>query len=444
MPGLPPAGWLTEGHHGSDPAPPRRRRRLEHRHRRPVASRASSSSTRPCGRSWPRTPTHTVTVVVDATFGHRIDKAEVARRSTRRSTPTSSCRRPAGAIGRGDAFVLADRRQGRRDGPVQRLLPGVPRRVRLAVRRGPPHRRQAGARTSAGCSCCAARCAGRPAAGRCAARRRTSRAERPWREEGRQSPVTGGLRSHARAEGAASQQAEGRSEDAAAPRRRSIRRGRSQTRSTRCCRSSSSSRTIRSARPSMRPSSRSRRTARTRRPSPCAATSRFVTSASPHLAALVRCSRSVRRCRSQSSPSRPVAGASISRCPASSPMVSCRPRLRPAAGKTAATKKAAAKKATVKKAAAKKAAAPKKAAEKAAEKAAAKPERLEKPDKPDKAEKPDDVAGEEGRGEEGDGEEGRDQEGAGREGRGEEGRREEVGGEEGRSLSLRSTGRSSG
>ena len=62
-----------------------------------------------------------------------------------------------------------------------------------------------------------------------------------------------------------------------------------------------------------------------------------------------------------------------------------------APAKTAATKKAAAKKATVKKAVAKKAAAPKKAAEKAAEKAAAKPERLEKPDKPDKAEKPDDL-----------------------------------------------------
>ena len=40
----------------------------------------------------------------------------------------------------------ADRRQGRRDRAVERLVPGVPRRVRLAVRRGPPHRRQAGAR----------------------------------------------------------------------------------------------------------------------------------------------------------------------------------------------------------------------------------------------------------------------------------------------------------
>jgi hypothetical protein len=62
-----------------------------------------------------------------------------------------------------------------------------------------------------------------------------------------------------------------------------------------------------------------------------------------------------------------------------------------APAKAAATKKAAAKKATVKKAVAKKAAAPKKTAEKAAEKAAAKPERLEKPDKLEKAEKPDDV-----------------------------------------------------
>ena len=38
------------------------------------------------------------------------------------------------------------RRQDRRDRAVQRLVPGVPRRARLALRRGPADRRQAGAR----------------------------------------------------------------------------------------------------------------------------------------------------------------------------------------------------------------------------------------------------------------------------------------------------------
>jgi hypothetical protein len=48
---------------------------------------------------------HTVTVVVDATFGHRIDKAEVAAFDSAIDANELVCP-PAGAIGRGDAFVL--------------------------------------------------------------------------------------------------------------------------------------------------------------------------------------------------------------------------------------------------------------------------------------------------------------------------------------------------
>ncbi|HTN80127.1 MAG TPA: hypothetical protein VMK16_10675 [Acidimicrobiales bacterium] len=50
-------------------------------------------------------PDHTVTVVVDATFGHRIDKGEVAAFDTA-IDENELVSPPAGAIGRGDAFVL--------------------------------------------------------------------------------------------------------------------------------------------------------------------------------------------------------------------------------------------------------------------------------------------------------------------------------------------------
>jgi hypothetical protein len=50
-------------------------------------------------------PDHTVTVVVDATFGHRIDKAEVAAFDAAIDA-NELVSPPAGAIGRGDAFVL--------------------------------------------------------------------------------------------------------------------------------------------------------------------------------------------------------------------------------------------------------------------------------------------------------------------------------------------------
>ena len=60
----------------------------------------------PSWRSSRNTPTPTITVVVDATFGHRIDKKEVkafdeAVANNELVTP------PAGAVGRGDAFVLS-------------------------------------------------------------------------------------------------------------------------------------------------------------------------------------------------------------------------------------------------------------------------------------------------------------------------------------------------
>ncbi len=48
---------------------------------------------------------HTITVVVDATFGHRIDKAEVAAFDAAIDA-NELVSPPAGAIGRGDAFVL--------------------------------------------------------------------------------------------------------------------------------------------------------------------------------------------------------------------------------------------------------------------------------------------------------------------------------------------------
>jgi hypothetical protein len=50
-------------------------------------------------------PEHTVTVVVDATFGHRIDKQEVAAFDSAIDA-NELVSPPAGAIGRGDAFVL--------------------------------------------------------------------------------------------------------------------------------------------------------------------------------------------------------------------------------------------------------------------------------------------------------------------------------------------------
>ena len=73
--------------------------------------------------------------------------------STQASAPTYEdavdrrrARHPAGRRDRARRRVrAADRRPGRRRRPLERLVPGVPRRVRVAVRRGAPDRRQAGA-----------------------------------------------------------------------------------------------------------------------------------------------------------------------------------------------------------------------------------------------------------------------------------------------------------
>ena len=86
-----------------------------------------------------------ITVVVDATFGHRIDESE--RRTFEEAELAGEIvSPPAGAIGRGDAFLLRIAEKVGRHRAVQRLLPGVPRRARVAVRQGPADRRQAGAR----------------------------------------------------------------------------------------------------------------------------------------------------------------------------------------------------------------------------------------------------------------------------------------------------------
>ena len=89
-------------------------------------------------------PDVSITVVVDATFGHRIDKKEVegVRRSGRQQRTRDA---PAGRDRTRRRVRAVDRQQGQCRRALQRLLPGVPRRVRLAVRRGSPHRWQAGA-----------------------------------------------------------------------------------------------------------------------------------------------------------------------------------------------------------------------------------------------------------------------------------------------------------
>ena len=87
-------------------------------------------------------PGVTVTVVVDATFGHRI--AHVGGQGVRRRDRQQRARRSAGRRDRPWRCVRAEHRQeGQGDDPVERLVPGVPRRARLAVRRRPTDRRQA-------------------------------------------------------------------------------------------------------------------------------------------------------------------------------------------------------------------------------------------------------------------------------------------------------------
>ena len=79
-------------------AAPRRRRRLEHRDRRAVAPEPHPAQRGGDGVHGGASR-RAITVVVDATFGHRIDKKEVRPSSTRRSPTTNSSRRRPGRSG---------------------------------------------------------------------------------------------------------------------------------------------------------------------------------------------------------------------------------------------------------------------------------------------------------------------------------------------------------
>ncbi len=125
-------------------------------------------------------PDDLVTVVVDATFGHRIDPAEVAEfdAAIEHNELVVASRR-SGRPGR--RVRAQDRRQGGRHRILERLLPGVPRRVPLAVRRGSPDRRQARPARRLGVRAPRARCGDRSAAVRSAtpsARTTTAKATR--------------------------------------------------------------------------------------------------------------------------------------------------------------------------------------------------------------------------------------------------------------------------
>ena len=90
-------------------------------------------------------PDAEITVVVDATFAHRIDPAELPHfeEAVLRGEYVSS----AGGCDRARRRVLvAHRGEGRRHGLVERLVPGVPRRAPMAVRAGPSPRRDARSR----------------------------------------------------------------------------------------------------------------------------------------------------------------------------------------------------------------------------------------------------------------------------------------------------------
>ena len=155
-------------------------------------------------------PTEHVTVIVDATFGHRIDA--VRARRVRGGHPRRRAHHPTGRRHRpGRQVRPADRRPRRRRHPLQRLLPGVPRRVHVALRRGSPHRRQAGARRRLGLPAAHAGAGpGQPAVG---ARGQSA---------GRRAPRAGGDsgREPARAAGGARRVDDAPSVDAAVKRRR--------------------------------------------------------------------------------------------------------------------------------------------------------------------------------------------------------------------------------
>ena len=106
-----------------------------------------------------------LTVVVDATFGHRIAKTEVtafdeAVANNEIVTP------PAGAVGRGDAFVLSDRRQGERRVLSNDSFQEFHGDYEWLFDDGPPDRRQARPARRLGLRRTATRSAGRRAGSR--------------------------------------------------------------------------------------------------------------------------------------------------------------------------------------------------------------------------------------------------------------------------------------
>ena len=90
----------------------------------------------------------------DLRSSHRRRRARGVRRSVLDGELVTP---PAGAIGRGDAFVLQIADQADATVLSNDSFQEFHGAVRLAVRRGPADRRQAGAATSAGSSCCAPR-----------------------------------------------------------------------------------------------------------------------------------------------------------------------------------------------------------------------------------------------------------------------------------------------
>ena len=86
-----------------------------------------------------------IVVVVDASFEHRIDSSRAGAARAGRA-PRRGGVAAGGSHRTGRRLRAADRRAHRGHGAVQRLVPGVPRRAPLAVRRRPPGRGQAGSR----------------------------------------------------------------------------------------------------------------------------------------------------------------------------------------------------------------------------------------------------------------------------------------------------------
>ena len=226
-------------------------------------------------------PDATVTVVVDATFGHRIDKKELAEFDAA-VAHNELVAPPAGAIGRGDAFVLSiANKVGARilsndsfqefhgDYPwlfdEGRLIGGKPVPFvgwvfveRLPVK-GPVSRKAT------------------RAVARWRPRRARPRQVAPHGEQGGVAADAGADRAAARRRDAARRRSANRppAPSSRSPSRRAAPPAPpAADRSTTCCRSSTSSSTTRSAAASTASSSRTRRTGRTSRSATCAATCR--------------------------------------------------------------------------------------------------------------------------------------------------------------------------